>query len=81
MVPWLLVLAVLPRVEDPWPDTIGLGLPVMTATAGTVLAGVVFTKAKPERRDDALRWGLFLGFLVGAAFCLVALATQVVSGI
>lgn len=79
IIPWLLVLAVLPRVEDPWPDTIGLGLPVMTATAGTVLAGVAFTKATQERRDGALRWGLFLGFLVGAVLYLVALLAQVVS--
>jgi hypothetical protein len=80
LVPWLLVIAVLPRVENPWPDTIGLGLPVMTAIAGMVLAGVAFTKAARERRDDAQRWGLFLGFLMGAVFYFVALMTQVVSG-
>jgi hypothetical protein len=81
IVPWLIFLAVLPRVEDPWPDTIDLGFLVLTATAGMVLAGVAFTRATQERRENALRWGLFLGFLVGAVFYFVALVTQVVSGL
>ncbi len=51
----------------------------MTATTGTVLAGVAFTMATEERRDEAVRWGLFLGFCAGAALYLVALLAQVVS--
>jgi hypothetical protein len=39
---YLLSGIVLPRVEDPWPETVGLGLPFTLAGAGGVLAGVLF---------------------------------------
>jgi len=55
IVPWLFVLAVLPLVEDPWPDTIGLGFPITTTAAGGVLAGLVFAAATSKRRDLAIK--------------------------
>lgn len=67
-----------PRIEDPWPETIGLGLPFTVAGAGGVLAGVLFANSLPARRDKwILRLGLW-GFRLGAAFYLLSLAVQVV---
>jgi len=77
MVPWLLVLAVLPRVEDPWPDTIDLGLPFHMAAAGCVLAGVVCFLAAEEKRERAIKLGGFFGFSLGSVLYFVSLLVQV----
>ncbi len=77
--PWLLTLAVLPRVEDPWPDTIGIGFPVTTAGAGGVLAGLVFAATTSERHDSAIKWGTVVGFLIGSVLYFVSLLAQVIS--
>ena len=79
--PWLLALAFLPRVEDPWPDTIGVELPIVTAAAGSVLAGVAFPLAPREKRERAIKLGGLFGFYVGSALYLVSLLTQVVSSL
>lgn len=79
--PWLLVLAVLPRVEDPWPDTIGVELPIATAAAGSVLAGVAYSLSAQEKRERAIRLGGLSGFCVGSALYFVSLLAQVVSSL
>jgi hypothetical protein len=75
----VLLLGVLPRVEDPWPDTIGLELPIALAGAIGILAGVVFSGSPELRRDRAIRWGGVLGFLAGMLFYLAALVAQLCS--
>jgi hypothetical protein len=79
--PWLLALAALPRVEDPWPDTIGFELPIATAAAGSVLAGVVYSLANQEKRDRAIKLGGLSGFCIGSALYFVSLLVQVVSSL
>jgi hypothetical protein len=79
--PWLLVLALLPRIEDPWPDAIDLGFPVATATAGGVLGGLFFAAATSERRELAIKWGGVIGFFVGSALYLISLLVQVASSL
>lgn len=77
--PWLLILAVLPRVEDPWPDTIGVGLPFTTATAGAILASVAYVNATQERRDRAIGQGGFWGFFAGILLYVVSWIVQISS--
>jgi hypothetical protein len=81
IVPWLLVLAVLPRVEDPWPDTIDLELPFALGAAGGALMGAIYFPAPRERRQHAMEAGFVTGFLLGSAFYLVSLAAQLISGL
>lgn len=81
VVPGLLLFAVVPRVEDPWPDTVGLWLPFSTWGVGMALAGVVFNRATQERREDAIRWGGFWGFVVGVLLYVLALLVQVISSL
>jgi len=73
--------ALLPRVEDPWPDTIGLDFPLTTAGAGGVLAGVLFNEAGPRRRDRATRLGAVVGFWLGAVTYGLSLIVQVGSSL
>jgi hypothetical protein len=80
-IPWLLVLAVLPRVEDPWPDAIGVELPFATAAAGSILAGVAYSLAIREKRERAIKLGGLVGFCVGSAFFFVSLLAQVISSL
>jgi hypothetical protein len=81
MVPWLLVLAVLPRVEDPWPDTIDLELPFALGAAGGALMGAIYFPRCRERREHAMKAGFVVGFLLGSAFYVVSLAAQLISGL
>jgi hypothetical protein len=71
--------AFLPRVEDPVPDTIGLGVIFSTAGAGGVLMLVVASMIglSDARRDVWGRRGIVAGFLVGAMVYLIALAAQI----
>ncbi|HEX3173226.1 MAG TPA: hypothetical protein VHQ43_03285 [Solirubrobacterales bacterium] len=78
-IPWLIVLAVLPRVEDPWPDKIGVELPFATAAIGSVLAGVAFSLTTQEKRERAIKLGGLFGFCAGSAFFVVSLLVQLVS--
>jgi hypothetical protein len=80
-VPWLLALALFPRVEDPWPDTIDLELPFALGTACGALMGAVYFRAPHKRRQHAMEAGFVAGFLLGSVFYLVALAAQVISGL
>lgn len=69
----------LPRVEDPFPDTIGLGAIFSTAGAGGVLLLVLasIVGASEGQRDVWTRRGVVLGFAAGAFFYLLALVNQV----
>jgi hypothetical protein len=76
---WLVLLtgAVFPRVEDPWPDRIGVNLPVTLGGAFGFLAGVLFATSSEERRNRAIRNGGVAGIVIGLVFYLVSLAVQV----
>jgi len=77
--PCLLVLLVLPRVEDPWPDAIGLGFLTTAAGTGALLALLAFATSDPRRRERAVLLGTVVGFGLGGAFYLVSLAAQLLS--
>lgn len=73
--------SILPRVEDPWPESIGLEFPFTMAGAGTVLAGIVYGEASQMRRDRASHRGGIYGFGVGAVIYALSLFSQVASGL
>jgi hypothetical protein len=81
IIPWLVVLAILPRVEDPWPETIGVELPFATAAAGSILAGVAYSLASQEKWERAIKLGGLFGFCIGSVLFFVSLPAQVVSGL
>jgi hypothetical protein len=68
--------SILPRVENPLSESIGLGFPFALAGAGGVLGGVVHAKASPAMRDRAIIQGGLVGFSFGVAVYLLALAVQ-----
>lgn len=72
--------AFLPRVEDPIPNTIGLGAIFSAAGAGGVLLLVLasFVGLPNAQRDAWGRKGIVGGFLVGSLLYVVALAAQLV---
>lgn len=73
------LVGIFPRVEDPFPDTIGLGTIFGAAGAGGVLL-LVFASmlGLSERERDAwTRRGVSLGFATGALFYVFALVEQV----
>jgi hypothetical protein len=74
---WLLLASLVPQVEDPLPDRIGLGFPFAMATAGGVLAGIIYADAPGNRRNKAIKSGGRFGFLAGAVVYLLALVVQV----
>ncbi len=76
---WLLVLAGLPRVEDPWPDVIGIDFPFTIAGGFGFLASVLYGKGSDAERDEAIRSGGLLGFWLGAIFYFLSLLSQVIS--
>ena len=73
--------SVLPRVEDPWPESIGIELPFTLAGIGTVLFGFALAEAAPERRDRASQKGGVYGFWIGTLFYALSLANQVTFGL
>jgi hypothetical protein len=68
-----------PRVEDPWPHTIDLGLPFTLAGAFGALAGAAVDGADPEKRDQAIRRGVIVGFRAGVGLYVVSLIVQLSS--
>ena len=74
---WIVEASFLPKVEDPAPDTIGLGAIVSAAGAGGVLMFVLASLiGLPDAQRD--RWGrrgIVVGFLGGMVYA-VALAAQ-----
>ncbi len=73
--------AILPRVEDPWPERIGLGFPFMTSGAAAVAAGAFLVEMRPARRDRIVSRFSQAGFWVGAALYLLSLLNQVASNL
>jgi hypothetical protein len=68
----------LPKVENPIPETIGLTT-VVALGAGISMAAFVAATVLglPETQRDAWgRYGLASGFLIGVAFYLMALVIQ-----
>jgi hypothetical protein len=68
----------LPRVQSPWPESIGLGFPFAMAGAAGVLASRIQPEVLQAERDRAIRVGNLWSFRLGAAFYLLSLAFQVV---
>lgn len=76
----LLVLAsFLPRVENPWPDTIGIELPFAMAGAGGLLAGFLYAGDSRAGRDGVVRSGGLWGFRLGLLFYVLSFLNQVAS--
>jgi F0F1-type ATP synthase membrane subunit c/vacuolar-type H+-ATPase subunit K len=75
----LLLASVVPEIEDPLPDRIGLGFPLAAAGAGGVIASVIHSASSAARRDQAINKGILFGFGIGTASYFLALAVQVLS--
>jgi hypothetical protein len=73
----LLAGLALPRVQSPWPESIGLGFPFAMAGAAGVLASMIQPEASQAERDRAIRIGNLWGFRSGAAFYVLSLIFQV----
>lgn len=78
--PLLLLASVFPRVEDPWPDSVGLGFPIAMAGAGGIVASVLFAEASEARRDRAVRHGGLWGFWLGTLLYALSALDQIASG-
>ena len=78
---FLLVGSVFPRVEDPWPDEIGFGLPVVLAGAGTALARAIYASAPRSRRERAMGRFSVWGFWIGVLLYAISAVVQVVSNL
>ncbi|HSS41323.1 MAG TPA: hypothetical protein VLK37_02090 [Solirubrobacterales bacterium] len=74
----LLFASVLPEVEDPFPDKIGLSFVFGGAGLGGVMAGVFFAAATPQKRERAMAMGNLAGFALAATYYLIALFIQVI---
>jgi len=74
----MLLATILPRVEDPIPDTIGIGALFSAAGAGGVVAMVAGSALgiSRARQDQWARTGVSIGFAVGAAIYVTALLGQ-----
>jgi len=72
-------IALLPRVEDPIPDTIGVGTIFSAAGAGGVVGLVLgsLVGLSDTQLDAWTRRGVGLGFAGGALVYAVALAGQI----
>jgi len=70
--------ALLPRVEDPFPNTIGVGVIFSMAGAGGVISLVAGSMlgASDAKMDLWARRGVVFGFAGGAIFYLAALIGQ-----
>ena len=79
-VPWMLALAVLPRAEDPWPDTIDFGFPFAVAGGLGMAASVLYAQRSVAERDEAVRSGNVWGFWLGLGLYSIALLNQVAFG-
>jgi hypothetical protein len=77
----LLLASVLPAVENPWPDTIGIELPFAFAGAGGVLADLKNAHASGPERDEEVRKGGIRAFRVGATFYAIAVINQLTFGL
>jgi hypothetical protein len=73
-----LLIPILPRVEDPIPDTIGVGFIFSTAGAGGVVVLVLGSMLglSGAELDAWARRGVSAGFALGTLFYATALAGQ-----
>jgi hypothetical protein len=71
------LIAALPRVENPWPRSVGLELPFSAAGAGGVIGNVFWARRSAPERDRATSIGGLLGFGAGALAYLALFANQV----
>lgn len=71
----------LPEVEDPIPDTIGLGHLVSLAGAGGVLGGIAQLGAPSAKRERAIGMGSLAGLGLGTAIYCFSLLGEVVSSL
>jgi hypothetical protein len=79
---WLLLSnSVFPQVEDPWPDRIGVTLPITLGGALGFLASALFATSSEARRNRAIRNGGLAGIAFGLVFYFVSLAVQVCSSL
>lgn len=77
MLVWL--VALIPRAESPWPETVDLSTPFALAGVGGMIGELVRPGAAPARRDlFARRWSL-AGLACGFAFYGCAIAYQLLS--
>ena len=73
-----LLASFFPRVEDPWPDTIGLEFPFAFAGASGMLVGICYAGSPPLKRERAINRGGRIGFYFGWGFYLFSLLVQVI---
>ena len=73
------LVSLLPRVEDPIPDTIGVGIIFSMAGAGGVVMLVLGSMLgmSGAELDAWARRGVSMGFAAGALFYAAALAGQI----
>lgn len=74
-----LIVAVLPRIEDPLPESIDMGFPFMLASAFAAFAGIVHANAPRAEWEAAARRGGLRGFQLGTLIYVVSLGNQVLS--
>lgn len=68
--------ALLPSIDNPLPDSIGLGFPFTMAGAFGVFVGTVLPEGSAEWRDPAIRRAGRLGFLFGGGVYVLSLVNQ-----
>jgi hypothetical protein len=73
----MLASVALPHVQNPWPESIGLGFPFAMAGAAGILVSVLQPEASQIERDRAIRIGNLWGFRLGAGFYVLSLVFQV----
>ena len=81
---WLVLLlssSFFPQVEDPWPDRIGFGFPIVLAGAGAALGGVIYASAPLARRERAIGRFSMWGFWIGVLFYAMSVLAQVASSL
>jgi hypothetical protein len=76
----IVVASILPHAESPLPDRIGLTDVFTWAGAFGLMAGFLFIKSSPAKRDQAIRWGGLIGLVATGALYFLALLAQVAFG-
>lgn len=72
--------SVVPRVENPLPERIGIGFPFTLAGMGSVLGDLARLRGSGRERDRGARVGTAIGFELGALGYATALTVQLLSG-
>lgn len=77
----LLLISIVPRVEDPILEEIGLDAPFALAAMGAALFGLFPFDSPREKRERAMGRGALLGFTIGFALYVIALLVQIGSSL